>query len=291
MTDVLFIEKTIPAIVKACNYPFSEVVIFINTAPLHGVFLDRPGIGTLPEVLSICEQLKNNHIVSRIQEISYCDREVKRLNKKFFGIDARFIDDFRGAPIYGHLYSIEHTVGDYVAHFDSDILLYSQPGYSWIESGIQMIDDIEQILFISPLSGPPTKDGTLNQGDTTYKVDPRGFYIFKEFTARKYLLSRSRFERSTPYRPLWISQKRKLMSYITGKSALCQWEAMVNKKLRDTEFIRADMKDQRAWTLHTPDHGHEFIQNLPCVFEKLSRAQFPDSQRGHYDLILDDWIN
>ena len=171
------------------------------------------------------------------------------------------------------------------------MLLHSEPGYSWIESGIQLIDDVEQILFISPLSGPPTEDGTLQQGNTSYEVDPRGFYSFKDFTSRKYLFSRSRLERSLPYQPLWISKKRKLLSYITGESALWSWEVIASKKLRDTTFIRADMKDPRAWTLHTPDHGPEFITNLPRVIEKVRHAQYPASQRGHYDLRLHDWID
>jgi hypothetical protein len=156
--------------------------------------------------------------------------------------------------------------------------------------GIQLIDDVEQILFVSPLSGPPTEDGTLHQGNTHYELDPRGFYVFKEFTSRKYLLSRKRLEQSLPYQPLWISRKRKLLSYITGQSALWSWEVIASKKLRDTEFIRADMKDPRAWTLHTPDHGPEFVRNLSQLVGKVSRAQFPASQRGHYDLKLHDWI-
>jgi hypothetical protein len=290
-TDIPFMDKTIPAIVKACQYPFCEVILFADTAPLHRVRQNRPGIGTLQDLLRVCEHLKNNNVVSRIQEIPYHGEEVKKLYQKFFDLDTRFTHDFRGGAVYGYLYSIDHTTADYVAHFDSDMLLYSEPGYSWIEKGIELLDDIEQILFISPLSGPPTEDGTLHQGNTSYQIDPRGFYSFKQFTSRKYLLSRSRLERSVPYEPLWISQKRKLLSYITGKSALWSWEVIASKKLRDTKFIRADMKDPRAWTLHTPDHGPEFIRNLPRLVEKLNHAQFPASQRGHYDLKLHDWIS
>jgi hypothetical protein len=288
-TDIPFIDKTIPAIVKACRYPFSEVVLFIDAAPLRGVFQNRPGIGTHQELVSMCEQLKNNLVVSRIEEIPYHDDKKRELYRKFFGFDLRFTHDFRGAPLYGHLYSIEHTAADYVVHFDSDMLLYSEPCYSWVEKGIQLIDDIEQVLFVSPLPGPPTEDGTLHQKNTCYQEDSRGFYAFKEFTSRKYLFSRSRLEQSMSYDPVWISKKRKLLSYITGKSALLSWELIVSKKLRDTKFIRADMKDPRAWTLHTPDHGPEFIRNLPSVIEKLSHGQFPASQRGHYDLRLHDW--
>jgi hypothetical protein len=289
-TDIPFMDKTIPALVKACQYPFSEVVLFVDSAPLRGVYKDRPGIGTHQDLLSACEALKQEKVISRIHEIPYDRREVRGLYKKFFDFDLTFTHDFRGSPIYGSLYSIEHTTGDYVAHFDSDMLLYGAPGHSWIKQGIRLIDSNDQILFISPLSGPPTDDGAIHQGKTSYTVDSRGFYVFKDFTSRKYLFSRARLEESLPYEPLWISQKRKLLSGITGKSALWSWEVIVSKKLRDTHFIRADIKDPRAWTLHTPDHGPEFIQKLPLVIDLIGKSQFPSSQRGHYDLKLHDWL-
>src|SRR5262249_49176735 len=148
--------------------------------------------------------------------------------QKFFDLNLRFTHDFRGAPVYGYLYSIEHTSADFVVHFDSDMLLYSEAGYSWVERGIEFINEVEEILFVSPLSGPPTDDGTLHQGSTPYQVDPRGFYSFKDFTARKFLLSRSRLEQSLPYDPLWISQKRKLLSYCTSRSAFLSWELIAS---------------------------------------------------------------
>jgi hypothetical protein len=290
-TDILFIDKTIPAIVDACQYPFCEIVLFVDSAPLHPNRQTQQGIGTVDDLLRVCEKLKQNCVVSRIEEISYREDDLKRLNRKFFDSKTNFTHDFRGGSVYGYLYSIEHTGSDYFVHFDSDMLLHSEPGYSWIESGIQLIEDVEQVLFVSPLSGPPTEDGTLRQGKTSYAVDYRGFYSFKDFSSRKYLLSRSRLEQSLPYQPLWISRKRKLLSYLTGKSPLWSWEAIVSKKLQDTTFIRADMKDPRAWTLHTPDHGPEFIRNLSSIIEKVRHDQFPANQRGHYDLRLHDWID
>jgi hypothetical protein len=289
-TDVPFIDKTIPALVRACQYDFCEVVLFVDTAPLQGAYKHRCGIGTHEDLLVACEALKHRNVVSRIEEIPYDRKEVRRLYDRFFNVDLGFTHDFRGAPIYGSLYSIAQTAGDYIVHFDSDILLYSKQGYSWIEHAIELVERNDEILFISPLSGPPSEDAVLHQGDISYRLDPRGFYVFKDFTSRKYLFSRVRLEESLPYEPLWISQKRKLLSGITSKSALWSWEIIVSKKLRDTHFIRADIKDPRAWTLHTPDHGPEFIQKLPHVIELVGKSQFPSSQRGHYDLKLHDWV-
>ncbi len=44
-------------------------------------------------------------------------------------------------------------------------------------------------------------------------------------------------------------------------------------------------------TGHPPDHGPEFIANLPQILEKVETGFFPAQQAGHYDLRLADWLS
>jgi hypothetical protein len=43
--------------------------------------------------------------------------------------------------------------------------------------------------------------------------------------------------------------------------------------------------------LHTPDHGPEFIQNLPHIIGRIEAGDAPFKQAGDYDLNLDLWID
>ncbi|MBE9126915.1 MULTISPECIES: hypothetical protein [unclassified Coleofasciculus] len=60
-------------------------------------------------------------------------------------------------------------------HFDSDMLLHQQPGYSWIEEGIQLLQQHSDVMAVRPLTGPPTQDSILHQR-VPYERDPQGFY-------------------------------------------------------------------------------------------------------------------
>lgn len=289
-TDLKFLEHTLPPLVAACRYEFAEVCLFLDTAPLGRAYRNRPGLGTLEDMRTACERLRSAGVVTRVTEIPYDRAEVRRVYDKYFAHHVRHTHNFRGYPIYGSLYAIDQTPGNYLAHFDSDMLLHAASDYSWVEAGIRLLEEIPEALVVTPRSGPPTKDGNLIQPKADFTHDPGGFYRFKTFTSRKYLLNRRRFEATLPHTPLYISQKRRWLSHLTGQSALWNWELVVENVLRHTDYIRAELEDPRAWTLHTPEHGPNFIRHLPTVLERVARGDYPAEQCGHYDLMLDAWV-
>ena len=289
-TDIPFMMQTIPHLVRMCNYNFLEKCLIIDTAPLSGKFKSRPGIGSLSELRECCEKLVQQGIIDRLIDIDYSRATIKKLYQKHFGRFVKHTHNYRGYPIYGSIFAIEAVKGDYVLHFDSDMLLHQKPNFNWIEEGMQLLDENEEVMFVSPLSGPPTEDGALQQRGVEYELDTGGFYKFKDFTSRKYLLKKEKFDSFLPMEPAWISWKRRLASVITGKSPLWNWEIMVSKHLEKTGNRRADLAAPNAWTLHTPDHGKDFIEALPNVISQVEMGNYPPEQAGDYDLELNAWI-
>jgi hypothetical protein len=288
-TDIPFMMQTIPHLVKSCQFEFLERVLFVETAPLSGIFRDRPGVGTLEQLRDCCDRLLQAGVVDRVVDIDYSEATRQRIYKKHFGQDVRFTHDYRGASVFGFIYSLEAVKGDYILHFDSDMLLHQQRNHSWILEGIALLKSCPDVMFVSPLSGCPTSDSSLKQRSVTYQCDPRGFYAFKEFTSRKFLVDRSRLEKMLPIQPQWVSWKRQALEFITGKSALNVWEITMSKALQKSEYIRADLSSPQAWTLHTPDHGSTFVQLLPQVIEQIEEGSYPPQQAGDYDLQLNLW--
>ena len=289
-TDIPFMMDTIPHLVKMCRFNFLERVLFIDTAPLSGKYKNRPGIGTMQQLRKCCNRLLELGIVDRVADIDYSKHYQQKCYQKYFGRVLGHTHNYRGYPIFGSIFSLEFLKGDYVAHFDSDMLLYQQPNYNWIQTGIDLIESQADIMFVAPLSGPPSSNGHLKQRRVAYTHDPRGFYGFKEFTSRKFLVNRKRLEQLAPVQPIWLSWKQRLASLFTGKSALQNWEIMISNRLRKTHYLRADLKTSNAWTLHTPDHGSAFIQALPEVIEKVESGDYPPEQAGDYDLQLEAWL-
>ena len=288
-TDVPFMMQTIPHLVRKCQFDISERVLVIDTAPLSDNYRSRPGIGTMEELRLCCQQLLERKVVDKLLDIDYSEQYRKQVYKKHFGHDIKTTHDFRGYPILGSVFAIESSQTDYIVHFDSDMLLYQQAEHNWIQDGIDLMQQNPDIMFVSPLSGPPSGDGSLRQKGVDYQRHSSGHYSFTDFTSRKFLVNRKRLEEILPLQPLWISWKRRYLSYFTGKSAMWSWEVMISNRLKATDYVRVDLDSPQAWTLHTPDHGAKFIQSLPTVIDRVEKGDYPPVQAGDYDLQLGAW--
>ena len=81
-TDIPFMMQTIPHLVRMSNYPFQEKVLAIDTAPLSGDKVNRPGVGTLEELKTLTQKLLDEGIVDRVVSINYNrDYRKKSLSK------------------------------------------------------------------------------------------------------------------------------------------------------------------------------------------------------------------
>lgn len=223
----------------------------------------------------------------------------QRIFNKHFGSPLRATHNYKGYPILGSIFKIEECKSDYMVHFDSDMMMYQQPDFSWIKEGIELMDKHSKIMFVRPLAGPPTADGTIFQ-KASYQLHPDGFYQFKFFGSRLYLINRKRFEQLLPLPIIWRSYRQSFLNrfplfiknYLNiyaGKGKLESWEIMVSKKLEQTDYIRATLTNPKAWTLHPIDRSPAFIKALPHIIEKIEAGEFPSEQAGHYDLIPQLW--
>ena len=292
---------TIPHLVRSCNFPFHKKLLVVDTAPLTGDKVNRPGIGTMEQLRANCAELIAQGVMDGTIDMDYSAGYQHRIYRKHFGTDrVRPTHNYKGYPILGSIYAIEEVPGDYILHFDSDMLLYQQPGYSWIQSGIDLLAEREDVMFVRPLSGSPTKDGSLFQ-KVDYSTDPEGFYRFKFFGSRAFLLQRQKFDRLLPLPILWMGYKNPWMAKLppillneintlAGRGSLDSWEVMISRKLEATKYVRATQADTRAWTLHPIDRGPRFINNLPEIIGRIEAGDCPAEQAGHYDLKLDAWF-
>lgn len=291
---------TIPHLVRSCNFPFYKKLLVVDTAPLTGDKVNRPGIGTMEQLRENCAKLISDGVVDGTIDMDYSPEYKNRIYQKHFGTDrVRPTHNFKGYPILGSIYAIEEVPGNYILHFDSDMLIHQQPGYSWIQAGIDLLAQRDDVMFARPLSGSPTRDGSLFQ-KVDYSTDPDGFYRFKFFGSRVFLLQREKFDRLLPLPILWRGYKNAWMASLPvpllneihtylGRGTLDSWEVMISRQLEATQYVRATIADTRAWTIHPIDRGPRFINNLPEIIRRVEAGDTPPEQAGHYDLKLDAW--
>ena len=287
--DAAFLALIVRHLVRACSFPFVERVLVMDTAPLAARYFADPKLASMEQFRAIGEKLIHDGVIDRIAFPDYSPPARHSVYSKHLGADHWETHDFRGTQVLGTMQQIDQARGDYFLHFDSDILLFQKPGFNWVSEGIKLLTEIPEVMVALPRPGPPRVDGQLKQPVASYARDPRGFFRFKFISSRRFLIDRRKFEKILPFKPLFVSWKRKLLSTFTRHSAMLNWEQMATARMEQTSFIRADLDSQDAWTLHAPDHGPRFQAALPGIINKLETGWFPPQQAGDYDLRLEYW--
>jgi hypothetical protein len=299
-TDIPFMMQTIPHLIRMSNFPFTEKVLAIDTAPLTGDKINRPGVGTMEQLRDCTQQLLDDGVVDRVVDVNYDPQYQQQVYLKHFGTPIWQTHNYKGYPILGTIFTIEEPKADYLVHFDSDMLLYQNPDYSWIEAGIKLMERRGEIMSIRPLTGPPKTEGEIYQ-EKHFTRDEEGFFKFKFFSSRVYLIKRQRFEQLLPmpiiwrrYRQAWLNYLplgvKNILNYLTKKGKIDSWEIMVSAELNRTHYFRCVLDNPKAWTLHPKDRSPEFIAALPHIIAKIEAGEYPQEQAGHYDLISSLWI-
>ena len=227
-----------------------------------------------------------------IEPQDYKRTQTKELNAQQFGFRHGESHCFRGYPLSGSFKQFLDTDSKYLLHLDSDMIFYETEGFSWIKEGIRIMEENNDILCVLPKGGPPTPDRSLHQGTTPYKIDKkRRIYLFKNFTSRHYLIHRERFKSLIPMQAAWLSWREPIKSRIFGNGKFLCWETIVEKALEKSSLWRADLMTDKTWSLHPADRSEKFYNLLPQILDCVNRNQFPKEQRGHYDLLINDWEN
>ena len=243
----------------------------------------------LSEIVGILEEIKKN-CSFEIEVFSPSPKEVLNLSKIHLGKPYKETHCFRGYPIHGSIRQFHKHESEYVLHLDCDMIFHEEPEYSWIEEGIQLMEQNADIACVLPRGGPPASNGFLHQGTTEYQVDKeRNVYLFKNFTSRHYLIHRKRFLELLPMKPLWLSWREPLKSMVFGNGKMLCWESIVEHAMEGSSFWRADLMNHKAWSIHPGERSKKFHELLPEVVNRINRGEFPEEQAGHFDLILDSW--
>jgi hypothetical protein len=288
-SDIKFIENTLPYLIKLLEKVEVKITLVLDTREPSGVLGNSLAQSSLHDIKTMIECLQSK-LKFEFQITSYDSRSIHSQNKICLGRAYSETHCFRGYPFFGSFKQFIDTEAKYILHSDSDMIFYEEPTFSWIKQGIKIMEENEDILCVLPRGGPPTKDGSLHQGTTTYKVDgKRELYLFKNFTSRHYLIHRKRFLSLLPLKPLWLSWREPIKSRLFGNGKMLCWEAMVERAIEKSDMWRADLMTEKAWSLHPGDRSEQFYQLLPQIIDSVNRNEFPEEQRGHFDLRLSDW--
>jgi hypothetical protein len=268
-----------------------NTTVILDASNPKGVLGESLQQSELSEVIEILEDIKRKYFFE-IDIFSPNPIEVRKLSRIHFGKPYSETHCFRGYPIHGSIRQFHNNDSDYILHLDCDMLFHEADGFSWIETGLKIMEQNSDIACVLPRGGPPSHNGSLHQGSTEYLVDQkREIYLFKNFTSRHYLVHRKRFLELLPMRPLWLSWREHVKSRIFGNGKMLCWESIVEKALERSSLWRADLMTDKAWSLHPGERGKEFHEKLPSITKQVGQGHFPAAQAGQFDMRLGEWEN
>lgn len=281
--DLRFAQFTIPHLLRMGSGQYQERILVLDELPgaLGRSEKNASWVRVLAKVADDC-------CIDNVVRLQPNDSFNVQVSKKHFGVQLNQFRDHRGVPLLGWAAAIEASANDFVAYFDSDILLHETEGHSWVREAIQLLLEDPMALFVAPLPGPPCSNGLLGQPEPPLR-DQKGNFRFKSFSSRRFLVHKPRFEQLLPIRPLYTSWRKRITAVFGGPSAYLPWESWVDAALRTSQFYRVHLSNSAAWTLHSPEHSPEWLDMLQKIIEHVEAGHFPPEQAGYYDLNLDAW--
>ena len=194
--DGAFVAPMVPHMLRQAKYPLAETYLLVDPRKeFEGKYRSRAKAPM--EFEHAVEQLLEQGTVERIVEVDYSTDMVRDVMSAFFGSAGNDIPThaISGGPIYPTLYGIWIAKHDAIVQFDCDMLFYSDPGFSWVAEGLQIMKMDRSLAMMMAHPGPP--DGPpgssmckFNHSHSRYD-ESTGIYKFNTATTRYFLTKKS----------------------------------------------------------------------------------------------------
>jgi len=230
----------------------------------------------------------------RAVDVDFGPEATKRVSDRYFGGRPVPPKDLRGTPVYPYYWALDASPQDIVLHIDSD-MMFGGGSQLWASEAVALFDAEPDMLFCSPLAGPPTRDGSLpgQPAAAPYGAKPNAFR-FAGVSSRIFCLSKRRFaERIHEVKPRPLGIRGTARAVLQRNPRADMTENVLSEAMRHARMYRVDFlgTGPGMWSLHPPLRGEEFYAQLPTLISRIESGDVPDAQRGFYNIedVFFDW--
>ena len=297
--DINYAALTVPALVEQHADIKKRLLIVDCCRPQKTKLLD-PDVRfpkerfeqNLEKIISISGELLDKKIVSEVYYLKPGDPLVSYLSKKYL---RGLYQDTHGAGGTGNMSywaALEIPGTRYVLHYDGDILLYQQPGFSWVQEALPLMEENKDTLMAVPRLCPPVDASpdkpSLFEGRSF--TSHNGYWQNDWFSTRHFLCDKQKLEKYLPLVRGKVMAELLLRKY--GRRAFpLDPEILMFKSIAPRHGKRIILKSDKAWITHPVDKSAAFVNALPQFISLISKGHTPAEQRGHEDMNLDAWRN
>jgi hypothetical protein len=306
--DLGHADETLAHQLKQWGGQVDEVVFSVESHRSEGRYgEDWEQRERLQELLAgIC----GRHPEARVSTVDYSDETRDAIAREFFGGKRAPLKSHTGAPFHAYFHGLMSARFDHVLHLDSD-MLFGGGSQTWIAEAKGLLAERDDVLFCSPLSGPPTPDGEIPKrvldraerwGGVFYGREPGPVltHAFGDVSTRVFLVDRAQLAALTPLRlrrpGLGGTLGRKSASptsvakivraRLRGAPQPASAEDTLSGAMRAAGQRRVDYlgREPGMWSLHPVVHSEGFYRELPRLIEVVEGGNVPSGQLGDYDI-------
>lgn len=295
--DTNYAHLTVPRLLAA-HTDAAEKLLVVDVCKPPRTNLVDPEI-RFPEpryserVATIVELAENWHregLVDRVKILRPGDELFTKLNHKYLSGDVFQTHDYGGCALMAYWAAFELTTTDWLVHYDADMLLHQEEGYSWAAEAIPQILSNESVIAAIPRPAAPDKvspDAPSREEAIPFETVTGGWLNFW-FSTRCFLFSLKRLREQLPI----------LRGRIRWENRFARWfnrgyprspEIMLFRRFSQVGKFRFVSSDRRAWLLHPVEKGPEFLELLPAMLEQVAAGKCPPLQEGRQDVQVAAW--
>jgi glycosyltransferase involved in cell wall biosynthesis/2-polyprenyl-3-methyl-5-hydroxy-6-metoxy-1,4-benzoquinol methylase len=144
------IEKQVRHIVSQLEGPQEFLEKILATDNAAEGFARQYATADLPKFCQAVQKLLEDHVIDRVVSAPSREKEIKRIYRKWFGIECSKPRAANGQPIYMTLYGLEQCKGNYVLQTDSDcIFLRKSRDHDYLGEMIKVLEDDQSAVTVS----------------------------------------------------------------------------------------------------------------------------------------------
>ncbi|RZK39269.1 MAG: hypothetical protein EOO90_19325 [Pedobacter sp.] len=297
--DIEYAQITIPALVKKHANIREKIIIADCCRPQKTKLLD-PDIKfpiadfnfKVLKLVEICNLFLANRLVTKVYFLKPDDKIIPKLSKKFLNNIYKTTHSSGGTANMSYWLALELPKTKYVLHYDGDMLLYQNPGYSWYLEAVKHLKINKECVIAVPRLCPPAED---NLNDLPSKHEGRPFTGNEEFwkndwfSTRVFLIDRDRLNGFIPLVSGKLMLELLVRKYFNRAFPLDP-EIIMFKSIGTNGGKRLILKSLNAWVLHPIKKDNDFTTYLNKIIKLVDIGMYPEEQGGYEDIKINEWI-
>jgi hypothetical protein len=238
----------------------------------------------------------------RLIEVDYGEATAQQVADEFFNGGRVPSKDCYGAPFYPYFVGLRSVPTRYVLHMDCD-MLFGGGAAGWLVEAIGLLESRPEVLFVSPLAGPPGASARIPRDVRRAQRRTQSFgsspvledeasrtYRLRHVSSRIFVADLERLREVSPV-PVFDAPPWTFGSDLATTPYLPA-EISLSGLMHQRGLLRLDYLGKGAgmWFVHPGQRGPAFVSNLPNLIAALERNEFPVAQSGHFEL-SDSWLD